>query len=74
MSDFNEKHIGINFEDFLKEEGILEETTAIAINQPLGPLTQSEKESLRQEMREASLLMRERLKSLEKGHKSSSQA
>lgn len=35
MHDFNQQHIGSNFEDFLQEEGILEETTAIAIKRVL---------------------------------------
>ena len=30
MSNTTEQHLGSNFEDFLKEEGLLEETTAIA--------------------------------------------
>jgi antitoxin HicB len=30
---FNRKHIGTQLEDFLAEEGILEETTAIAIKE-----------------------------------------
>lgn len=35
MSDFNSKHTGSSFEDFLQEEGMLEETTAIAIKRVL---------------------------------------
>lgn len=35
MHDFNQQHIGSNFEDFLQDEGILEETTAIAIKRVL---------------------------------------
>lgn len=35
MSNINHQHIGSNFEDFLQEEGILEETTAIAIKRVL---------------------------------------
>ncbi len=35
MHDFNQQHIGSNFEDFLQEEGIFEETTAIAIKRVL---------------------------------------
>lgn len=35
MSNTTEQHLGSNFEDFLKEEGLLEETTAIATKRVL---------------------------------------
>ncbi|XID74309.1 XRE family transcriptional regulator [Alkanindiges sp. WGS2144] len=35
MSDFNINHVGSSFEDFLQEEGILEDVTAVAIKRVL---------------------------------------
>ena len=35
MNDINRQHIGSNFEDFLQEEGLLEETTAVATKRVL---------------------------------------
>jgi hypothetical protein len=32
------KHIGSSLEDFLKEEGVLEETRAVALKETLAPL------------------------------------
>ena len=35
MGNTTEQHLGSNFEDFLQEEGLLEETTAIATKRVL---------------------------------------
>ena len=35
MHDFNPQHLGSSFDDFLQEEGILEEVTAIAVKRVL---------------------------------------
>lgn len=35
MNNFNNEHVGSNFDDFLQEEGLLEEATAIAIKRVL---------------------------------------
>ena len=35
MHNFNEQHVGSSFDDFLQEEGLLEETTAVAIKRVL---------------------------------------
>ena len=31
MNNFNDQHVGSSFDDFLQEEGLLEEATAVAI-------------------------------------------
>jgi antitoxin HicB len=35
MHNFNPQHVGSSFDDFLQEEGILEEVTAIAVKRVL---------------------------------------
>lgn len=35
MKHFNNEHVGSSFEDFLQEEGLLEEATAVAIKRVL---------------------------------------
>ncbi len=35
MHNFNEQHVGSSFDDFLQEEGLLEEATAVAIKRVL---------------------------------------
>lgn len=35
MNNFNDQHVGSSFDDFLQEEGLLEEATAVAIKRVL---------------------------------------
>lgn len=35
MNNFNNEHVGSSFDDFLQEEGLLEEATAVAIKRVL---------------------------------------
>lgn len=35
MNNFNNQHVGSSFDDFLQEEGLLEEATAVAIKRVL---------------------------------------
>src|SRR5690606_42140632 len=35
MDNFNNQHVGSSFDDFLQEEGLLEEATAVAIKRVL---------------------------------------
>lgn len=35
MNNFNSRHVGSSFDDFLQEEGLLEEATAVAIKRVL---------------------------------------
>ena len=52
----NEQHIGSRFDDFLAEEGILEETTAIAIKRVMA--WQIAEAMLQQHLTEADLVAR----------------